>query len=161
MATIRRIIRTITMVPLSIFVPSIIPTTTTTTTAVWIRRSPHWTGNDDMSTSTPRSTILLRLQYPTNSLMHRLQLAQIGCTNLDGVACHGQYDNILPWMELVLVFDHLRSLPIVLYACTLQAELLHLHRDGTTGLGFDDGDIVLGLLGTCACIITKNASKLE
>ena len=48
-------------------------------------------------------------------------------------------------MEFVFVFDHLRTLPIVLDACSLEGELFDFDGDGTAGLCFDDGNVVFGL----------------
>ena len=57
--------------------------------------------------------------------MHRLQLTQIRTGNLDGIAADGQNDDILPRVELILVLYHLGSLPVVLDARSLEAELFH------------------------------------
>lgn len=75
--------------------------------------------------------------------MHGFQLSEIGRGNLDRVACNRQTHNVLPRMQLVLVFHHLRSLPIVLDSSSLHGKLLDLNRNGTPGLCFDDGNVVL------------------
>ena len=48
-------------------------------------------------------------------------------------------------MEFVLVFDHLRSLPVVLDAGSLEGELFHFDRYRAASLCFNDCDIVFGL----------------
>ena len=76
--------------------------------------------------------------------MDGFQLGEVGRRNLDGIACHGQTDNVLPWVKLVLVLDHLRSLPIVLNSCPLQRKLFDLDGHRTPGLRFNDRNVVLG-----------------
>ena len=49
-------------------------------------------------------------------------------------------------MELVFVFDHLGSLPVILDAGALEGELFDLDGDWAAGLGFDDGNVIFGLL---------------
>ena len=88
---------------------------------------------------------LLSQQYTSDTLVHRLELTQVGGRDFDGVSCHWQDDNILPWMELVLVLHHLRSLPVILDAGTLERKLFHFDRHWTSCLGLNHSDIVLGL----------------
>lgn len=77
--------------------------------------------------------------------MDRFQRRQVGGRNLDGIAGHRQRHNILPGVKLVLVFDHLRSLPVILNPSALQGKLFDLDRDGTTSLRFNYGNVVFGL----------------
>lgn len=77
--------------------------------------------------------------------MDRLELRKVRRRDLDGVARHRQDHNVLPWMELVLVLDHLRTLPVVLDACSLKRELLHLDRHRTSRLRLNHCNIILGL----------------
>ena len=72
------------------------------------------------------SIALLRHQNTPDTFVHWLKLAEVGTRNLDRVTGNRKYNNILPGVEFVLVLDHLRSLPIVLNARSLQRELLHL-----------------------------------
>ena len=88
---------------------------------------------------------LLSHQHPTNTFVDRFELTQIRTCNLDGITRHWENDDVFPWMEFVFVLDHLRSLPIILNAGALKGELFYLDRDGTAGLRFDDGNIILGL----------------
>jgi hypothetical protein len=46
--------------------------------------------------------------------MHRLELREIRRRNLDWIAGDWQQGNVLPRVQLVLVLDHLGSLPVVL-----------------------------------------------
>ena len=66
------------------------------------------------------TTTLLRQEDSTNSFVDRLELCQVGRRNLDGVTGHGQDDNVLPWVKLVLVLDHLGALPVILNPGSLQ-----------------------------------------
>ena len=74
--------------------------------------------------------------------MHGFELRQVGRRDFDGVATYGQDHNELPRMQLVLVLDHLRTLPVVLNARALERELFHLDGDGATGLSFDHCNII-------------------
>jgi len=49
-------------------------------------------------------------------------------------------------MELVLVLDHLWTLPIILNAGALQRKLLDLDGDGATSLCLNNRDVVFGLM---------------
>lgn len=52
--------------------------------------------------------------------MNGFQLAKVRARNLDGIPRDGEDDNVLPRMELVLVLDHLGTLPVVLDAGSLE-----------------------------------------
>lgn len=75
--------------------------------------------------------------------MDRFQLSEIGRGNFDRIASHRQANNIFPGVQLVLVLDHLWSLPIVLDPGALQRKLLDFDGNWTTSLSFNDGNIVL------------------
>mmetsp|Transcript_8521 Transcript_8521/g.16304 ORF Transcript_8521/g.16304 Transcript_8521/m.16304 type:complete len:511 (+) Transcript_8521:50-1582(+) len=96
-------------------------------------------------TSTTTAVTLLRQQDSANTLVNRLQGRQVGRRNLDGIACHRQHHNVLPGVELVLVLDHLWTLPIILNTGALQRKLLDLHRDGSTSLRLNNRNIVFRL----------------
>ena len=97
------------------------------------------------TSSTTTAVALLGQQDSANPFVNGLQGGQVGRRNLDGVARHRQHYNVLPWVKFVLVLDHLRSLPIVLNTSALQGKLLHLNRDGTAGLGFNNGNVIFRL----------------
>ena len=88
---------------------------------------------------------LLRQHNSADTFVDWFQGRQIGGRNLDWVASHGQHNNVLPGVELVLVLDHLRSLPIILDTGSLQRKLFHFNRHGATGLRLNHCDIILGL----------------
>mmetsp|Transcript_20061 Transcript_20061/g.29576 ORF Transcript_20061/g.29576 Transcript_20061/m.29576 type:complete len:226 (+) Transcript_20061:590-1267(+) len=48
-------------------------------------------------------------------------------------------------MKLVLILDHLWSLPVILYTCALKRELFYLDRNWATSLCFNHCNIILGL----------------
>jgi hypothetical protein len=102
-------------------------------------------GRMTSSTSATVATSLLGQQDATNALVNRLQLRQIRRRNLDWIASNRQDHNELPRVQFVLVLDHLRALPIVLDARSLQRELFHLYGNGTSRLRFDHGNVVLRL----------------
>ena len=92
------------------------------------------------------STIpVLGQQNTADAFVNRLQLSQVGRGNLNWITSNGKNNNVLPRMDLVLVFHHLWPLPVILNAGTLQRELLHLHRDRSASLCFNDSDVVLRL----------------
>lgn len=76
--------------------------------------------------------------------MDWLQLSKIWGRNLDRVPGYRKDHNVLPRMQLVLVLDHLRPLPVILNTSALQRELLNLHRDRPSSLSLDDSNIILG-----------------
>mmetsp|Transcript_29692 Transcript_29692/g.63604 ORF Transcript_29692/g.63604 Transcript_29692/m.63604 type:complete len:737 (-) Transcript_29692:91-2301(-) len=96
-------------------------------------------------TTASSSGSLLRQEDPSDAFVDGFQLGQVGRRNLDGVARHRQTHDVLPRVQLVLVLDHLRSLPVVLDSSPLQRKLLDLDGHGTSGLCFDDRNVVLGL----------------
>lgn len=99
-----------------------------------------------LSRRAPTTTVtLLRKQYSTNAFVNRFEGRQIRGRDLDGIASHRQHHNVLPGVKLILVLHHLGSLPVVLNPGTLQGKLFDLHRDGTTSLRFNYGNIVFGL----------------
>jgi hypothetical protein len=88
---------------------------------------------------------LLGQQDTANSFVNWLELTQVGGGNLDWVTSDRQDDNIFPRMQLVLVLDHLRSLPVVLDTGALEGELLNLDRHWASRLCLNHGNVVLGL----------------
>ena len=95
----------------------------------------------DRSTGTT-AIALLSEQHSANALVDGFQLREVGRGELDGIAGNGKNDNVLPRVQLILVLDHLWSLPIVLDASALQRELLHFNRHRSTSLCFDHRNIV-------------------
>jgi hypothetical protein len=57
---------------------------------------------------------LLGQQDTANSFVNWLELTQVRGSNLDWVTSDRQDNNVLPRMQLVLVLDHLWTLPVVL-----------------------------------------------
>jgi len=88
---------------------------------------------------------VLGQQNTADSFVDGFQLRQVGGRDFDGVAGHGKHNNVLPWMDLVLILDHLRTLPIILDTGALQRELLHFDRHRSSGLRLNDSNIIFGL----------------
>jgi hypothetical protein len=86
---------------------------------IWIPGS--YGGGIVLIAATATATVtLLSQQHTTNTLVNGFQMGKVGRGNLDGVAGNWKNHDVLPRVKLILVFDHLRSLPVVLNAGTLQ-----------------------------------------
>jgi hypothetical protein len=92
-----------------------------------------------------RVMTLLSHKNTTDSLVHGLKLRKIGGRDFDWIACNRKNDDILPRVKFVLIFHHLRSLPVILDASTLQRKLLHLHRHWASRLSLNHSNVIFRL----------------
>mmetsp|Transcript_32902 Transcript_32902/g.60302 ORF Transcript_32902/g.60302 Transcript_32902/m.60302 type:complete len:249 (+) Transcript_32902:246-992(+) len=95
--------------------------------------------------STAATIPLLCHQHPPYPLVHRFQLVQTWTGNLHGIPRDREDDYIFPRVQLILVLHHLRSLPVVLDACSLERKLFNFYRDRASGLCFNDSNVVFRL----------------
>jgi len=90
---------------------------------------------------------LLCREDPTDTFVDRLKLGEVGGGYLDRVTGYGKHHNKTPGVQLVLVLDHLWTLPVVLNLGAANIKLFNFYRDWSAGLGLDDGNVIFRLKG--------------